>query len=81
MVTTHVVVLPQRTPVQPWNVEPVAGVAVSVTTVCAGKAAEQVPPQLIPLGELVTVPCPDPPFETVSVNVAGGGVAVVNDQT
>jgi hypothetical protein len=81
MMTTHVVALPQRTPLQPRNTEPVAGVAVSVTAVCAGKATEQIPPQSIPPGELVTVPCPEPAFETVSVNVSGGGAAVVNDQT
>jgi hypothetical protein len=31
-------------------------------------------PQLIPAGELVTVPEPAPDFETVSVKLVGGGV-------
>ena len=81
MITTHVVALPQLTPVQPRNTEPGAGVAVSVTAAWAGKATEQIPPQSIPPGELVTVPFPEPAIETVSVIVCGGGAAVVNDQT
>ena len=82
MVTVQVGdVLLHPPPVQPWNVEPAAGVAVSWTTVCEGKTAEHAVPQLIPAGELVTVPCPEPAFEIVRVNPVGGGAAVVNDQT
>ena len=52
------------------NVEPAAGVAVSVTSVPSLNDAAQVAPQLIPAGELVTEPEPVPAFVTVSVCVA-----------
>ncbi len=57
----------QPPPDQPAKAEPVAGAAVSVTTVPLEKDCEQVDPQLIPAGELVTVPVPAPPLVTVSV--------------
>jgi len=60
----------QPPPLQPVNVEPEAAVAVSVTAVPCVNAAAQVEPQLIPTGELVTVPLPVPAFVTVSVCVA-----------
>src|SRR5437016_2079047 len=60
-------VLAQPPPVQPWKVEPVAGVAVRVTCVPLSKAAEQVAPQLIPAGLEVTVPRPVPSGITVRV--------------
>jgi len=41
------------------NVEPVAGAAVNVTVLWAGKSASQVVPHEMPLGLLVTVPLPD----------------------
>jgi hypothetical protein len=47
-------------PLQPAKVEPVADVAVNVTSVPLLNEAEQVPPQLIPAGLLVTVPLPVP---------------------
>src|SRR5688572_24124064 len=50
----------------PVKVEPVAGVAVSVTEAPAAKLAEQVLPQLIP--PPVTVPLPVPALLTVRVN-------------
>ena len=53
-------------PDQPVNVEPVAGVAVSVTDVPYVKLFEQVAPQLIPAGLDVTVPLPFPLLETES---------------
>jgi hypothetical protein len=46
----------QPVPLQPAKIEPAAAVAVSVTIVPLLKLAEQVLPQLIPAGELVTVP-------------------------
>jgi hypothetical protein len=81
MVTTPLL---QPVPVQPAKVEPVAGVAVSVTSVPLLNEAEQVVPQLMPAGLLVTVPFPVPLLVvvfttlTVSVNccVGGGGVVV-----
>ncbi len=50
----------QPPPLQPVKVEPAAGVAVSVTTVPVGNAVEQVAPQVMPAGALVTVPLPVP---------------------
>lgn len=47
-------------PDQPANVEPEAGVAVNVTAVPLLRVVEQVVPQLIPAGLLVTVPVPFP---------------------
>jgi hypothetical protein len=66
-VTWHVPVPEQPPPDQPAKAEPVAGAAVSVTTVPLVNEWVQVDPQLIPAGELVTVPVPAPPFVTVSV--------------
>jgi len=67
MVTTQVAVPLQPLPLQPVNVEPAAGLAVSVTLLFAVKLALQVAPQLIPAGLLVTVPVPVPDLDTVSV--------------
>src|SRR2546428_11284781 len=69
--------LPGRPPpLQPVKVEPAAGVAVSVTAVPLVKLAEQVAPQLMPAGELVTVPLPVPAGVTVRVKVCSVKVAV-----
>lgn len=57
--TVHVDV-PLQAPDQPSNAEPDLGVAVSFTDVPARILAEQVVPQLIPAGLLVTVPDPVP---------------------
>jgi hypothetical protein len=64
--TTHVPVPAQRPPDQPENVDPVAADAVNVTTVPWSKDAEHAPPQLMPAGDDVTVPEPDPPLDTVN---------------
>jgi len=48
---------------------PEAGAAVSVTAVPLVKLAEQVAPQVIPAGLLVTVPVPVPALETVRAKV------------
>jgi hypothetical protein len=54
--------LGQPAPLQPANVEPVVGVAISVTCLLLAKLPEHVPTpgQLIPLGLLLTVPVPTP---------------------
>src|SRR5438046_6701741 len=65
-VTTHVPVPEHPPPLQPVKVEPAAGVAVSVTAVPLVKLAEQVTPQLIPTGALVTVPLPVPALDRKS---------------
>lgn len=59
--------LPLQAPLQPLKVESESGVAVKVTDVPVGKSAEQVAPQLIPAGLLVTVPLPPPALVTVSL--------------
>jgi hypothetical protein len=46
--------------------DPTPGVAVSVTHVPYENSLQQSAPQLIPLGELVTIPVPVPDFETIS---------------
>jgi hypothetical protein len=65
--TVQVPVPEQPPPLQPVKVEPAAAVAVNVTTVFAGKEYEQVEPQLIPDGLLVTVPFPLPVLPTPNV--------------
>jgi hypothetical protein len=56
--------VPEQLPDQPAKDEPDAGVALRVTEVPLLKFAEQVLPQLMPAGELVTVPLPVPAFTT-----------------
>ena len=68
-VTVQAPVPEQPPPLQPVKVEPAAGVAVNVTAVPLAKLAEQVAPQLIPTGELVTVPLPVPAGVTVRAKV------------
>ena len=60
--------VPEQSPPNPAKVLPASAEAVSVTTVPSSKTAEQVAPQSIPAGLLVTVPLPLPAFETVSVH-------------
>jgi hypothetical protein len=61
----------QPEPDQPAKVEPAAGMAVKVTELPLLKVAEQMLPQLMPVGLLVTVPDPVPLFAIASVNVCG----------
>jgi len=75
-VTTQVPVPEQPPPLQPVNVEPVCGDAVRVTTVPCVNEIVHVVPQLIPAGELVTVPTPAPAFDTVSARDVCTKVAV-----
>ena len=58
--------VPVQAPDQLVNVEPVLGVAVSVTGVPLVKLALHTVPQLIPEGLLVIVPVPVPALSTVS---------------
>ena len=64
-VIVHVPV-PLHAPLQPTNVEPVIGVAVSVTIVPLMKDSEQSVPQSMPAGDDVTVPFMLPPSVIVS---------------
>src|SRR5262245_15021462 len=77
IVTVHVPV-PVQAPLQPVKVAPAAGVAVSVTAVPLPKAAEQVLPQLMPAGALVTVPGPAPARVTVSAKDCPPKFAVID---
>jgi hypothetical protein len=65
MLPVIVVVLPQDVPVQPENVDPVAGVTIKTTTVPVTKVSLQSLPQLIPVA--LTVPLPLPALLMVSV--------------
>jgi hypothetical protein len=67
IVTVQVPVPAQPLPLQPVKVEPLSAVAVKVTDVSGLNCALQVDPQLIPEGELVTVPVPAPDLPTVRV--------------
>ena len=59
-IVTIQVPVPVQIPLQPTKLEPLAGVAVSVTIVPSTKSVTQVVPQLIPAGALLTVPVPEP---------------------
>ena len=50
--------VPVQAPVHPAKKKPVAGVAVSVTSLPPGKEAAQVVPQSMPAGSLLTTPLP-----------------------
>src|SRR5690242_21764094 len=58
---------PLQAPLQPTNVEPAGGAATSWIEVPPANLAEQVLPQLMPVGELVTVPGFDRPMASVYV--------------
>jgi hypothetical protein len=68
VIATVQAAVPLQAPLQPANIDPQAGVAVSCTTDPVMKLALQVAPQLIPLGLLITVPFPAPAFVTVKTN-------------
>ena len=68
--------VPLQAPLHPVKVEFAPGVAVRLTTVPSAYAAEQVEPQLIPAGELVTVPVPVPVRLTLKVLCEDVKVAV-----
>jgi hypothetical protein len=64
--SVHVLVLPLQSPPQLTKLEPLVAVAVSVTLVPWSKLSLQSVGQLIPGGELVTVPVPLPANVTVT---------------
>jgi hypothetical protein len=74
MGTMQVPVPEQPPPLQPVKVEPVEATAIRVTDVL--KLAEQVKPQSMPVGMLVTVPLPLPAAITVRIYVFRVKVAV-----
>ena len=70
MVTWQVPVPEQPAPLQPLYLSLlVDGAAERVTTVLSVKGTEQVEPQLIPAGVLVTVPLPAPALDTLRMCV------------
>jgi hypothetical protein len=70
-VTSHVVASPLHAPDQPVNVEPLAGVAVSVTVAFCVKVPVHVAPHEMPVGDDVIVPSPLPAFVTSSSTTLG----------
>ena len=66
MMAVHVDVPEHPAPLQPVNVDPGSGIAVSVTEVSVAKLAVQTQPQSMPVGLLVTAPAPVPVLATVS---------------
>jgi hypothetical protein len=58
--------VPEHAPVQPPKAEPPAGTAVKTTLDPFAKFEEQVGPQLMPAGALVTCPLPLPIRETLT---------------
>jgi hypothetical protein len=69
ILTVQVPVPVQPPPLQPAKTDPEAGAAVNVTLVFFENDFEQVAPQLMPLGLLVTVPLPVPLLAICSVKV------------
>ena len=59
--------VPEQAPEKPAKVEPAAAVAVRLTVVPEAKLAEQVVPQSMPAGLLLTEPLPVPLRATVRV--------------
>ncbi len=70
-VTVHLPV-PEHAPDHPAKADPEAGEAVSVTLVFWSNVALHVEPQLIPVGELITVPTPVPASDTLNLLVEVG---------
>ena len=63
--TEQMLEVPLHAPPHPVKVEPLAAMARTLTVVPEVKLAVQVAPQLMPVGELVTVPLPVPDFVTL----------------
>ena len=75
LTVTAQVPVPEHAPLQPAKMEPASAAALSVTAVPAASDCEQVAPQAMPAGVLVTVPDPVPFFVTASVAVSRAGTA------
>src|SRR5680860_25559 len=71
--TTQVEDVPVHAPLQPPNVEPVVGVAVSVTELPSTNSLLQTLPQSMPAGLLVTTPLPLPALVTLTMRSRGRG--------
>jgi hypothetical protein len=78
IVTVQVELEPEQAPLHPPNVDPVVAVAVSVTAVPTAKSSVQSVPQVIPAGELVTVPEPVPALATLSLTGGAANVTVTD---
>ena len=65
LIVTRQAPLPEHAPDQPANRDPRFGLAVNLTDLPLAKSCEQLLPQLIPAGELVIEPRPEPLFDTV----------------
>ena len=64
--------VPEHAPDQPTNLEPAAGLAVSVTLAPYAKTCEQAEPHEMPLGLDETAPDPVPALETFKLFGGGG---------
>ena len=69
----------QPPPLQPPKVDGDATLAVKVIVVLLSKSKVQVEPQLMPPGELVTVPLPVPVLFTISVCLLGRLKVAITD--
>ena len=61
--------VPEHAPLQPAKLEPLAAAGVSVTDEPLAKLALQVAPQLMPAGDEVTAPDPEPALVTLNAKV------------
>src|SRR5262245_17261694 len=73
---------PEQAPLHPRKVEPPATLGVRRTTLPSSNSAEQVSPQAMPPGELLTSPSPVParPTERANFRVGGTAAAMVGAQ-
>jgi hypothetical protein len=72
LIATTQLPVPLHAPPQPPNIDPACGVAVSITDAPEAKLSPQVLPHEMPAGTDVTVPVPDPNFETDNAYVIPG---------